>query len=272
MALTFSQKEPNQTRLVFTDQAGHWYNVEGKSAHVIIGKNGLERNTTVTDARKLGLYPSVTSVLSTLAKPQLVNWQMEQLMNALLNTPRMEAEKLEDYCKRVIKISKEQTTKAAEHGTRMHEEAEKILMGQETSKEERLEPYIKTFRKWAEENITKTHWCEKSLVGAGYAGRCDALVDLRGVGTCIIDLKNRKVTPPREPFFETDTAQLSAYRMAHGDLRVGCVSVVLPANDPSKVLTRVWDEHELNEAYQAFSALLKVWAWVKQYTPPGMKL
>ena len=272
VALTFSQKEPNQTRLVFTDQAGHWYNADGKSAHVIIGKTGLERNTTVGDARKLGLYPSVTSVLAAMAKPQLANWQMEQVLLASINIAREPDESLESYAKRVIKASKEQTTKAAEHGTRMHEEMEKILMGQETSKDERMAPYIKTFKEWAAENVTKTYWCERALVGAGYAGRCDALVDLRGVGTCIIDLKNRKVNDRYEPFFETDVAQLAAYRMALGDTSVGCVSIVLAANDPEKIVTRVWDEREICEAYQAFSALLKVWAWVKQYTPPGMKL
>ncbi|NDC49665.1 MAG: hypothetical protein EBZ61_11420, partial [Micrococcales bacterium] len=176
MALTITSKEPSTARLVQTESSGHWYTEDGKSAHVVIGKNGNERNTTVADARKMGLYPSVTSILSILDKPQLTNWKIEQAIMASLTLPKEENETLEDYARRVVKDSKESTTKAAEHGTRMHEQAENILMGRAVCKDEDLQPYIATFKKWADENVEKTYWCEKALVGAGYAGRCDAYV------------------------------------------------------------------------------------------------
>jgi hypothetical protein len=50
------------------------------------------------------------------------------------------------------------------------------------------------------------------------------------------------------------------------------VSIVLASNDPSKIMTKVWDKDELYQAGIAFCAMQKVWAWVKGYTPPGMKL
>jgi hypothetical protein len=273
MALTISAKEPSNSRLVATDQAGHWYQSNGESAHVIIGANGKERNTTVSDARKLGLLPSVTSVIGILDKPQLTNWKIEQAIMSSLTLPMEENEKLEDYARRVVKDSKESTSKAAEHGTRMHLELENVLLGRATSTDEVLKPYIETFKKWADENVEKTYWCEKALVGAGYAGRCDAYVKLRGIGDAIIDLKNRRVNPRYSPFYEnSDTPQLWAYKNASENPKAACVSIVLASNDSSKIMTRTWDDDELYQSGIAFQAMLKIWCWVKGYTPPGCKL
>jgi len=278
MALTISNGfvyidgKKHVTRLVQTDQAGHWYTAEGESAHTVMGKNGKFRNTTVADARKMLLYPSVTSILSILDKPQLTSWKIEQAIMSSLTLPKEENETLEDYSRRVVKDSKESTTKAAQHGTLMHEEAENILMGRDTTTDPILQPYIATFKKWAEENVEKTYWCEKALVGAGYAGRCDAYVKLRGVGDAIVDLKNRKVNPKYEPFYDTDCAQIFAYLSASENPKAAGVSIVLASNDPSKIMTKVWDKDELYQAGIAFCAMQKVWSWVKGYTPPGMKL
>ena len=272
MALTLTQKEPSQSRLVQTDQAGHWYTEQGESAHVVIGKNGNERNTTVADARKMGLLPSVTSVLGIMDKPQLTSWKIEQAIMSSLTLPKEDNETLEEYARRVVKDSKQSTTKAAEHGTRMHEQAENILMGRPTCKDEDLQPYIKTFKEWADANVEKTYWCEKALVGAGYAGRCDAYVRLKGIGDAIMDLKNRKVNPRYSPFYNTDTAQIYAYIAACENPKAAGVSVVLASNDPELIKHKVWDKEELHEAGIAFQAMLKVWAWAKQYVPPGMKL
>jgi len=272
VALTLTQKEPSNSRLVVTDQAGHYYTQDGQSAHVIIGKNGNERNTTVADARKLGLLPSVTSVLGIMDKPQLTSWRISVAIESALTLPKRDDESLDEYARRVVEDSKEQTRKAAEHGTRMHEQAENILMGRAVSKDEDLQPYIKTFKKWADANIEKTYWCEKALVGAGYAGRCDAYVRMRGIGDAIIDLKNRKVSPRYSPFYNTDTAQIYAYIAACENPKAAGVSVVLASNDPELIKHKVWDKEELHEAGIAFQAMLKVWAWAKQYVPPGMKL
>jgi hypothetical protein len=272
MALTITSKEPSTSRLVPSESGGHWYTADGKSAHTIMGKNGNFRNTTAADARRMLLYPSVTSILSILDKPQLTNWKIEQAIMASLTLPKEEGETLETYARRVVKDSKESTTKAAEHGTRMHEQAENILMGRAVCKDEYLQPYIETFKKWADENVEKTYWCEKALVGAGYAGRCDAYVKLKWIGDAIIDLKNRKVNPKHEPFYDTDCAQIFAYLSASENPKAAGVSIVLASNDSSKIMTRVWENDELYQAGIAFCAMQKVWAWVKGYTPPGMKL
>jgi hypothetical protein len=277
MALTITSKWDSSSassRLVTVESSGHWYDAEGRSAHVILGKNGKERNTTVADARKMGLLPSVTSVQGILHKEQLVSWRIEQAIMSALTLPKEEGEDLGEYAKRVVKDSREQTTKAADHGSAMHVCMEDILLGRPVSRDETLAPYIKTFSEWAEKNVEKTYWCEKGLVGAGYAGRCDAYVKLRGIGDAIIDLKNRKINKKYNtpPFYPTDAQQLWAYRNASENPKAACVSVVLASNDPEYIEHHQWGEDELYQAGIAFCAMQKVWAWVKGYTPPGMKL
>jgi len=262
------------TKLVKTEESGHWYTEDGQSAHVIIGANGKERNTTVADARKLRLLPSVTSVIGVVEKKNLTSWLVEQGILASLTLPRKDGEDLTEYAKRCVADSKEATSRAAQHGTRMHEEMEHILLGREHSKDPTLLPYIETFKGWAKENVTKTYWCEKCLVGNGYAGRCDALVELKGIGKAIIDLKNRKVNPKNnDPFYrESDCVQGSAYRKANGEDGIAFVSVVLASNDPSKIMAKQWEEFELEEGFEAFKSMLRIWAYLKNYVPPGMEL
>ena len=46
---------------------GHWYTKDGAPAYTVEGKTGV-RNTTLRDARKLGLIPSVTTIISIMEK------------------------------------------------------------------------------------------------------------------------------------------------------------------------------------------------------------
>jgi len=54
---------------------GHWYNKHGKANH-FAGPN--KTGTTLRQARKLNLNPSVTTIGDILAKPALINWLQEQ--------------------------------------------------------------------------------------------------------------------------------------------------------------------------------------------------
>jgi hypothetical protein len=49
---------------------GHFYTKDGHPAYTTIGKTG-ERPTTLRDARKLGLLPSVTTINGMLSKAGL---------------------------------------------------------------------------------------------------------------------------------------------------------------------------------------------------------
>ena len=46
------------------------------------------RATTLADARKLGLLPSVTSIIGVLDKPALSNWKMDRAALAAVANPK----------------------------------------------------------------------------------------------------------------------------------------------------------------------------------------
>jgi hypothetical protein len=129
----------------------------------VIGKNGKERNTTVADARQMGLYPSVTSVLGIMDKPQLTAWKIEQAIMSSLTLPKEADETLETYARRVVKDSKESTTKAAEHGTKMHTEMENILLGRAVSRDETLARTSKPLRSGPMQTLRKPTGAKRVL-------------------------------------------------------------------------------------------------------------
>ena len=70
--------------------------------HSVPSAKGELRPTTLRDARKLGLLPSVTNVLGVINKPELVEWKMTQAVLAALTLPRKEGEVLDVFAKRVV--------------------------------------------------------------------------------------------------------------------------------------------------------------------------
>src|SRR5512139_2124965 len=101
-------------------QAGHWYTKDGKPAYTVIGKNGKERATTLRDAKKEGLVPSVTTILKEANKPALATWIQKQVLMAALTLTRNPEESDEAFINRIMEDSKQQAIKAAERGTQVH--------------------------------------------------------------------------------------------------------------------------------------------------------
>src|SRR3990167_2562812 len=108
----------------------HWYQQDGSPFYSIIGANGKERPVTLRDARKVNAVPSVTTVLSVLAKPALTTWMVKQGIMAALTLPRVEGEPEDSWIARIMGDSKEEAKAAAEEGTRIHDALEWAFKGQ----------------------------------------------------------------------------------------------------------------------------------------------
>jgi len=101
---------------------GHWYTKEGHAQHW--QENG--KPTTLREARKENLFPSVTTILDVLNKQGLNEWKTREAIKTASVTPRGEVETEYNYLKRVMAISYETTRGAADFGTEFHREAEKV--------------------------------------------------------------------------------------------------------------------------------------------------
>lgn len=100
----------------------HWYDIAtGAPRYQVPNKStGGMRDTTLRDARQLGLVPSVTTILQEANKPALINWMIDQALMAALTLPRNEGESLDDFIGRAKEDSKQQAINAAARGTEIH--------------------------------------------------------------------------------------------------------------------------------------------------------
>ena len=107
--------------------AEHWYSRAGEPAYQQVTQKGGLRATDLRDARKLGLVPSVTTVLAVVAKPQLEKWKRDQSVMAALTLPRQDGETEETLLRRIYTDSEAQAKAAAEEGTRIHDAIEQYF-------------------------------------------------------------------------------------------------------------------------------------------------
>lgn len=168
-------------------ESGHWYEADGKPAYTIISKNGVERNTTLRDAKKLGLLPSVTTIIRCAAAPGLELWKSQQVLMAALTTDRKLGETEQEYISRIISDSQEQAAKARERGTLIHAWVQTGFEGGAIPQEG-----ADFFKSANDELIKHTRiykWdCELPFAAGRYGGK----VDLQGFGSSgsfIVDIK-----------------------------------------------------------------------------------
>ena len=102
----------------------HWYDREGKPHH----------SATLTDARKDNLLPSVTTILSIIAKGEwLESWRQTQTINMCTLNPHREGERPEDYLERMTLECAVEKSFVLQVGTGVHALCESYLADDATA-------------------------------------------------------------------------------------------------------------------------------------------
>jgi hypothetical protein len=260
--------------LIPRQRPAHWYYPNGLSCHTLPKKDGSgEKNTTLADARKLGLLPSVTSILSIKAKPGLDAWKLEQAILSALTLPRGTEETEDAFAKRIVVDMDEQAAKAAEWGTKIHKECEDMHITGVLIRRDDTFPYVEDYERWFKANIEKVVQSEETVVSPrlGYAGRVDLVARHKEWGLVVIDLKTQKVK--KEPvFYEEWGMQLAAYREAiKGRLseedaaEIGMVSVIIDSGKPASVAVKLWENPQ--RYLRAFINCIELWQFDRNYYP-----
>lgn len=255
---------------LFNSDSTHWYQRDGAPMHTVpSAKDGTPRPTTLRDARKLNLMPSVTNILGVIAKPELINWLQEQAVLAALTLPRIAGESEDEFARRVVEDSHNTRDKAADFGTAFHAGAEQIANGQPVDADNVAAAWLELYRPWFAANCVKLHWTELQLPHSawGYAGTADLLMDHQEHGTVLVDLKTMKVRAGEKAKpYKSWCYQLAAYRRALGK-PVHCMNLIINSVEPSAPVEHVWTEAELDEGWQAFISAHRLWSIEKQYNP-----
>lgn len=287
-------------------ESGHWYDSSGNPHHTMVGKNGKERNTTLRDAKKHSWYPSVSGILSVLAKPALDRWKAMQITEACFNhqsefvgqlndnvlrgqAPAAWDTPLNKYHSEMMEKAFQQVTDAADAGTLIHNGCELALQGLEYDEEQKvylpqldahfeLKTFVEPVMRWVEENeVTYNAWelrlCNQA---EGYAGTTDAAIKhKRGFG--ILDYKTKKTMPGKPVLaYDENCMQIAAYHVANyhsipeaDSHAIGC-NLFVSTTEPGRV-DAVWHEPDrIAQAYDCFLGACKVWRYQKGYDPRNL--
>lgn len=268
--------------LVKPQSNSHWYNSEGEPCYEVPyadPKKGM-RKTTLKDARKLGLFPSVTNVLGVIHKPQLEAWKIEQGITAALTLPQLENEPLDDFAKRVVQDASEVASKAADFGTAVHHAIEDWLKGDELTQaigpkviynDYNVSAHLKAYTDWHQAFVAELLESESPFVNlaCGYGGKRDMVCyDNRDANYCFIDIKTTKTKPGEKvKGYQEQGMQLAAYA---GNLQVpeGCrlINVFLSSTEPGRLEVIEWTDQR-ERLFDGFLKALALWKWLKNYDP-----
>jgi hypothetical protein len=227
-------------------ESGHWYSQDGSPAYRVVGKNGVERNTRLTDARERGLVPSVTTISGLLAKPGLNNWLQQNVLLAALTLPRMEGESEENWLQRVMSDSKSTGREAADRGTRLHGVLESFYEGKLIE----FPNYVYRVNSALESHFGPANWeAERSFSWGGYGGKVDLIAE-----NIVVDFKSKegdlsKITPYHEQIM-----QLAAYRMGLNKPTARCANVYFTESGDVRLIEH--SEQDLSDAWECFQYLL----------------
>lgn len=252
---------------------GHWYERCGTPRYTVIGANGVERDTTLRDARKAGWLPSVTTVLGVIAKQQLEDWKVKQGILAALTTERRYGEDDEAFIGRILTDSREQAKKAAEEGTRVHDAIECSFK-----------------RGWAVPAFYRPHveavhealfrlfpdvddWVSEAHFGhpLGYGGKIDLhspstgiVVDFKGKDGNFTELDSRG--KPKRLIYD-QPQQLGGYRQGKRLCHHQAPGAIIffSRDQPGKVKGEIIDHETLTQGTRVFNAALALWQTLNQY-------
>jgi hypothetical protein len=234
-------------------EQGHFYFPDGRPAYTIVGKNGKERPTTLRDARKENLKPSVSGVINMAAKPGLTNWMLDQAILSALTCPKIDDEDETAYLSRIKKDSKEQAARAAERGTLIHSYVQEGFEGRKW-KGEHGEEYYLSAMVTIEKECGKLDWkCEASFATDRYGGK----VDLH-CSYYLIDIKTSSKDLSTVKMWDEHYLQLAAYREGLKIPLARCGILHINTDTAESKIT--WaDEVKLQRGLDMFLDLLSFW-------------
>jgi len=244
----------------------HWYNQKGDSAYEVVGKNGKLRDTTLRDARKLKLVPSVTTVTSVKASPGLQVYFRSQLLNAVQKTPPEEP--LNEWRRKVAAMAGQHAKNAAERGNEIHDMLEGYFNNGEIGVVDRLDREIcEAALALIHEKFPGVTWeAEASFCDLkfGFGGRVD-LHSKDGDGI-ILDFKTKD---------GDDVSKFKAYADHHMQSAAYAVGLEIPrakrynlfiSRDTPGVV-KLTESEDFDKDWRMFEHLLEYWKLANNYNP-----
>ena len=249
-------------------ESTHYYSRDGLPAYEVKARDGSMRPTTLRDAKKLNLVPSVTTIIKCAAAPGLERWKSEQVLLAALTLPRFDGESDTEYSARVMRDSREQARKAAERGTTIHAAIQGIYEARHPGPE--LIPYATgaddALVGWLKKPSGLVVEAERSFAHRlGFGGK----VDLHGgKPDFVLDFKTKEFSPDDDlKTWDEHHMQLAAYREGLNLPKARCAICYVSVTHPGLARVLEIPEEDLQRGWKCFAALLEFWKAKNRYDP-----
>ena len=286
---------------IHASEGQHWYQPDGTPVYEVPAKDGHMRPATLRDARKLGLYPGVSSILDQIVKPGLQAWRETQVLMAALTLPRKPVvrgadcahcdgtgaspikgqrcdwcdgagfecirEPEAEWLALVKQDAQAQSRAAADRGTEIHAEIERYFGGGYDASE-MVSAVLDALRfTFGSDFPIDDGYPERTFAHPlGFGGKSDVVFIAEEQLVC--DFKTKDAWELGAKLHYPEMAmQLAAYREGLGFPDARCANVFITRDAPFAVQIHEWPQAELDVAWRKFQALLTYWKCDKGYDP-----
>lgn len=238
-------------------------------------------NLSKSEAKKAGLFLSVSEILSIEAKPGLEIWKINEHIKMAAKTPRLPDETDANYIRRVKANTWKATSGASTLGTEVHDAIEQELAGERALEDidSELRKYVIPAKRYFEEKGFEILDLEKVVVSPhGYAGTMDCAARAKGGQLFTLDWKTTKTKGRYGLPYQNQPEQVSSYAAAYyGAERVesgeiwganaylSTDEVDSDGNAKFKVIS--YPPEELAKHWETFKCILELWMRREKYDP-----
>lgn len=255
--------------------SGHFYNKDGERVP----------GSTLKEARKDNLFPSVTTVMNIVHKEQLEIWKREQILKASIEVNQAIDETEEEYVKRVIVESDNLSRDARDWGKIVHQHVEDYLEGKKIITKDMAPRTLLAFDnlvKWIDENLIKGE-TEKSLCSTEhrFGGTPDWFGETESNGFAVLDwktqgvkkrfMKRKQIWEEKPVFYPEHIIQLAAggimIKETYDVVPDSYISIVVDSNEDNAgyYSVKVWDVEDVLWGKEMFLSILQTWRLYKKY-------
>ena len=264
-------------QLVAIEKPSHWYLRNGDPLYEVPCKSkpGEMRPATLADARKVQAVPSVTTILSVIAKPELEAWKITQAILASLTLPRLQGEKEDAYAKRVAQDAASVSRDAADLGSAVHEYADlydrtAAIVEDDGTKaiDPRVPGLVGGYAMWRRNHIRNWSDIELPFATQMYGGRIDRIGTALDGAPIIVDLKTQSTTQGHKVrAYESYGLQLAAYAKGKNlGPEYKLWNVIISTTELGRVEIVDWTERR-EELWRAFHHACELWCILNKYDP-----